>query len=59
MLLSWQVDDDCSLSGLVVHMWNIIIHSETTFITSDNSLAHLMYHVVYFISLIRAIILES
>ena len=33
MLLSWQTDDDGSLNGLVVHMWNIIIHSETTSIT--------------------------
>ena len=59
MLLSWQVDDAGSLSGLVVHMWNIIIHSETTAITSDNSLAHLMHHVICVISLIKVIILES
>ena len=58
-VISSQVDDDGSLSGLVVHMWNIIIHSEVTFITSGNSLAHMMHHVIYVISLIRAIILES
>ena len=58
MLLSWQTDDDGSLNGLVVHMWNIIIHSETTSITPDNSLVYLMHHVIYVIFLIRAIILQ-
>ena len=38
MLLSWQVDDDGSLNGLVVHMWNVFIRSEITSITSENSL---------------------
>ena len=50
MLLSWQVEDDGSLSGLVVHMWNIIIHFETTSIKSDNSLAHLMQCYICYIS---------
>ena len=36
-------------------MLNIITHFETTSISSDNSLAH----VIYFMSLVRAIILES
>ena len=39
MVLRWQTDDNGSSSGMVVHMWKIIIHSEITSITSNNSLA--------------------
>ena len=59
MSLSLQVDDDGTLSGLMVHNWNIFIRSKISSITSDNGLAHLMHHVIYVTSQIRAIILET
>ena len=57
--LSWQVDDDGSLSGLVVHMWNLFIRSEIASITPENSFTPLMHHVIYVTSLIIAIVLET
>ena len=58
-VVNGQVDDDGSLSRPLVHTWNKFICSDITSITSDNSLAHLMYHVIYVTSLIRAIILDT